>query len=338
MEKIDWNKIAFFSALCFFLSALEYAVPKPLPFFKIGFANLPILISLSVLKKKETMLLVFLKIFLQAVISGTLFSYVFVFSFAGSVASGLFMMLAYFIFRSKISFIGISVCGGLANNVAQIFLAGIFMFGSNVKFIASPMLCASFFTSLALGSFAENFCRKSVWFNELVLKSPVKIDSTFSEIEKVNFFYVFLSAIGFSVLTFRNSVFEIYFVVVLFVFLGFIKKRTLKIFPSVLLIFFIVFFSLFSPHGKILFSFGKLNITLGALNLGLAKAGRLCGFVFISQFVISKNIFFHGRVGKFFSNVMSYFSKLTETKIRLKKENFISQIDSRLCKVWQNEI
>ena len=33
MEKIDWNKIAFFSALCFFLSALEYAVPKPLPFF-----------------------------------------------------------------------------------------------------------------------------------------------------------------------------------------------------------------------------------------------------------------------------------------------------------------
>ncbi|WP_443097440.1 Gx transporter family protein, partial [Treponema succinifaciens] len=220
MEKIDWNKIAFFSALCFFLSALEYAVPKPLPFFKIGFANLPILISLSVLKKKETMLLVFLKIFLQAVISGTLFSYVFVFSFAGSVASGLFMMLAYFIFRSKISFIGISVCGGLANNVAQIFLAGIFMFGSNVKFIAPPMLCASFFTSLALGSFAENFCRKSVWFNELVLKSPVKIDSTFSEIEKVNFFYVFLSAIGFSVLTFRNSVFEIYFVVVLFVFLG----------------------------------------------------------------------------------------------------------------------
>ncbi|WP_288756907.1 hypothetical protein, partial [uncultured Treponema sp.] len=65
---------------------------------------------------------------------------------------------------------------------------------------------------------------------------------------------------------------------------------------------------------------------------------RICGFVFISQFVISKNIFFHGRAGKFFSNVMSYFSKLTETKIRLKKENFISQIDSRLCKVWQNEI
>ena len=79
-----------------------------------------------------------------------------------------------FIFRSKISFIGISVCGGLANNVAQIFLAGIFMFGSNVKFIAPPMLCASFFTSLALGSFAENFCRKSVWFNGLVIKSPVK--------------------------------------------------------------------------------------------------------------------------------------------------------------------
>lgn len=338
MEKVDWNKIAFFSALCFFLSAVEYAVPKPLPFFKIGFANLPILISLSVLKKKETLLLVFLKIFLQAVVSGTLFSYVFIFSFAGSVASGLSMMLAYFIFRSKISFIGVSICGGLANNVAQIFLAGIFIFGSNVKFIAPPMLSVSFCTSLALGIFSEKFCRKSVWFNELAIGIPSKMDSEFSKNKKINFFNIALSAIGFSVLAFRNSVLEIYFIVVLFAFLVFIKKRVLKILPSVLLIFFVVFFSLFSPHGKILFSFGKLNITLGALNLGLVKAGRLCGFVFVSQFLISKNIFFNGRVGRFFSNVMSYFSKLTETKFRLTKENFIFQIDSRLCKVWRNEI
>lgn len=338
MEKVDWNKIAFFSALCFFLSAVEYAVPKPLPFFKIGFANLPILISLSVLKKKETLLLVFLKIFLQAIVSGTLFSYVFIFSFAGTVASGLSMMLAYFIFRNKISFVGISVCGGLLNNVAQIFLAGIFMFGSNVKFIAPPMLCVSFCTSLALGIFAEKFCRKSIWFNELAIGSPSKINSELSKNKRINFFRIALSAIGFSVLTFRNSIFEIYFIVVLFALLVFVKKRTLKILPSVLLIFFIVFFSLFSPHGKILFSFGKLNITLGALNLGLVKAGRLCGFVFVSQFLISKNIFFHGRAGRFFSDVMSYFSKLTETKFRLTKENFIFQIDSRLCKVWRNEI
>ncbi|MEE0353777.1 MAG: Gx transporter family protein, partial [Treponema sp.] len=248
------------------------------------------------------------------------------------------MMLAYFIFRSKISFIGVSICGGLANNVAQIFLAGIFIFGSNVKFIAPPMLSVSFCTSLALGIFAEKFCRKSVWFNELAIGIPSKMDSEFSKNKKINFFNIALSAIGFSVLAFRNSVLEIYFIVVLFAFLVFIKKRVLKILPSVLLIFFVVFFSLFSPHGKILFSFGKLNITLGALNLGLVKAGRLCGFVFVSQFLISKNIFFNGRVGRFFSNVMSYFSKLTETKFRLTKENFIFQIDSRLCKVWRNEI
>ena len=338
MKKIDWNKIAFFSALCFFLSAVEYAVPKPLPFFKIGFANLPILISLPVLKKQETLMLVLLKIFLQAIITGTLFSYVFIFSFAGSVASGISMMLAYFIFRNKISFIGISVCGGLANNIAQIFLAGIFMFGSNVKFIAPPMLCVSFCTSLPLGIFTGRFCRKSVWFKELVIGTPARIDSAFSESEKMNFFNIFISAIGFAILIFRNSVFEIYFVVLFFALLGFIKKRTLKILPSMFLIFFVVLFSLFSPHGKILFTFGNLNITLGALILGLVKGGRLCGFVFVSQFLILKNIFFPGRVGNFFSNVMSYFSKLTETKIRLTKENFISQIDSRLCKVWRNEI
>lgn len=338
MEKIRWNKIAFFAALCFFLSALEYAVPKPMPFFKIGFANIPVMLSLSVFKKKETMLLIFLKIFLQAVITGTLFSYVFIFSFAGSVASGFFMMLVYSVFKSKISFVGISVCGAFANNIAQIFLAAVFMFGGNVKFIAPPMLCVSFFSSLALGLFAEKFCGESVWFKELAGGVPQKTAPLFSESKRINFFNAIVSVSGFLILTFRNSVFEIYFTVIFFAFLVFIKRRKLKILPSVLLIFSIVFFSLFPPCGKILFSFWKLNVALDSLVLGLVKAGRLCGFVFVSQFLISENTFFPGKAGKFFSIVMSYFSKLTETRIRLTKENFICQIDSRLCKVWCNEI
>ncbi|MBR1911040.1 MAG: Gx transporter family protein, partial [Treponema sp.] len=70
------NQLSFFSALCLFLSAVEYAVPKPLPFMRLGFANLPILLAVKKMPAGWVMVLVLLKILLQAFISGTLLSYV----------------------------------------------------------------------------------------------------------------------------------------------------------------------------------------------------------------------------------------------------------------------
>ena len=40
---------AWFGALCFFLSAMEYMIPKPLPFLRLGLANLPIMLAVEVL-------------------------------------------------------------------------------------------------------------------------------------------------------------------------------------------------------------------------------------------------------------------------------------------------
>ena len=41
--------VAFLGALCLFLSAIEYMIPKPIPFLRVGIANLPILLSLDLL-------------------------------------------------------------------------------------------------------------------------------------------------------------------------------------------------------------------------------------------------------------------------------------------------
>src|SRR5574344_318813 len=87
--------VSFFAGLCLFLSAVEYAIPKPLPFMRIGLANLPILLALPKLRGRDIFLLVVLKIAGQALISGTLFSYVFVFSAAGSLSSALVMFILY---------------------------------------------------------------------------------------------------------------------------------------------------------------------------------------------------------------------------------------------------
>ncbi|MEN6364589.1 MAG: Gx transporter family protein, partial [Rectinema sp.] len=40
---------ALLGAFCFFLSAVEYMLPKPMPFMRLGIANLPILLAVDIL-------------------------------------------------------------------------------------------------------------------------------------------------------------------------------------------------------------------------------------------------------------------------------------------------
>jgi Predicted membrane protein len=83
--------IALLGACCLFLSAVEYLIPKPLPFMRLGLANLPLMIALDIFPFGSYMILVCLKIFGQAIITGTLFSYVFLFSVTGTLFSALVM-------------------------------------------------------------------------------------------------------------------------------------------------------------------------------------------------------------------------------------------------------
>ena len=158
--------ISFFAALCMFLSAIEYAIPKPLPFLRLGLANLPILLSLFVMRRKDTVVLIFLKVFAQGFISGTIFSYIFVFSAAGSFASGFVMLAVHsLLWRTKhISAIGLCLAGAIGNNLAQIGVAFLIIFGQNTRFIAPVLLASGLVTGLVLGFFANIFMEKSKWF------------------------------------------------------------------------------------------------------------------------------------------------------------------------------
>lgn len=170
------RRIAFFASLCLFLSAVEYAIPKPLPFMRIGLANLPIIISLLVFTRRETLLLAALKVLSQALISGTLFSYVLLFSACGTFASVLTMMALYTVFQegrekkeknALIGTLGITVAGSLANNLAQLALARFFLFGEGTRYIAPLLLGTGFVSGIVLGSFCTLFIRKSSWLNSL---------------------------------------------------------------------------------------------------------------------------------------------------------------------------
>jgi heptaprenyl diphosphate synthase len=163
--------IALLGALCLFLSALDYSIPKPLPFMRIGLANLPLLLALDIFSVKRYSLLVLIKILGQALVTGTLFSYVFLFSLTGTVSSAALMYLLRRIPGTPhgtkgpaASFAGIGIAGAFVSNGLQLCLARFFLFGESARYLAPPFLAAGIISGAALGLFAEAFAARSEWF------------------------------------------------------------------------------------------------------------------------------------------------------------------------------
>jgi len=157
--------LAMLGAFCLFLSAVEYMIPKPLPFIRIGIANLPLILALDMFPFLTFLVLVGIKVLGQALITGTLFSYIFLFSLAGTVLSAVSMYgLRRLLGPARISFIGTSTAGAMMSNIAQLALAWFFIFRNNARYIAPPLLAMGLITGIALGIFCEMFTRRSRWY------------------------------------------------------------------------------------------------------------------------------------------------------------------------------
>jgi heptaprenyl diphosphate synthase len=156
--------VAFLGGLCLFLSTVEYLIPRPIPFLRMGIANLPLLIGLDLLSPVQLMLVACLKVIGQGLVSGTLTTYVFLFSAAGTFSSALTMIAARRIFGRHMSLVGIGVTGALVSNVAQIGVAiAIDLLGRAAWAIAPPFIAIGTVSSALLGLFAERFARTSRW-------------------------------------------------------------------------------------------------------------------------------------------------------------------------------
>lgn len=158
-----YDTIALLGACALFLSTVEFLIPKPIPFMRLGLANLPILVSLSFLSPGEILLLTAIKILGQGLVNGTLFSYVFLFSAAGSLASSLVMLGASRLFGKGISLVGVSVLGALASNCVQLLISRALLFGEGAWLLAPPFLAIGTASSIALGLFALRFSENSRW-------------------------------------------------------------------------------------------------------------------------------------------------------------------------------
>lgn len=309
MERNSTSQITFFASLCLFLSAVEYAIPHPVPFIRLGLANLPIMLSLKIFRRRDTIILCMLKILGQALISGTIFSYIFLLSVTGSLLACLSMMLFYVIFwrTEKISWIGISIVGAMANNAGQLLISQLIVFKENTKFVAPVLMGMSLITGILLGVFANEFTKKSKWWEDLVNQRDASTALGMTGDESA------VAEENQTQLPPRKR-----------------KKFRFNPVPSIITTITITIFALLTPQGKVLFTIGAWKITEGALFTGLKRSLTLVAMVFLSKLFVWWGFKFPGRVGQFVNQVIEGFGQLTSEKFELKGKGIIQAIDDVL--------
>lgn len=318
------DTLFFFASLCLFLSSIEYAVPKPLPFMRLGLANLPVIFAVKSFRFRDMLLLILLKVLSAAFISGTAFSYVFLFSAAGSLASGLAVYLLYCGLKCcggtrHISNVGLCLAGALANNAAQIAVARIFIFGKQASFIAPLLLATGLVTGLLLGLFANSFEERSVFLKEVRAGTPrtsLRADNSGSggfsgtpvrdghgiadggsgshnacSVRGGSAADIVLAAAALAlmlVLPFvRKLPVKTALWLLLLAFDMLACRGRVRLLPSFILIASLTALSLLTPSGRVLHTLGSFRITQGALEAGISKGLTLTGMLFASQTIFA---------------------------------------------------
>ena len=118
-KTLNITKTAILFALAVILSYLESLIPMPsvLVGVKLGLSNIVTMYCLFFLGKKHAFILVFLKSLFAFLTRGTTAG---ILSLSGGVVSLLAMIILLLIFKEKISFILLSVIGGVLHNVGQL--------------------------------------------------------------------------------------------------------------------------------------------------------------------------------------------------------------------------
>ncbi|RLC46922.1 MAG: hypothetical protein DRH57_05110 [Candidatus Cloacimonadota bacterium] len=131
--------LAIFTAIASLLFLVENLIPKPLPFLRIGLANILVILVLVLIGYKEALLITVTKTVLGSFFSGLLFSPTIILSLGSSIVSLTIMFIAL---KSKISFslIGISILGAFSHNAMQLFLVYILLIKEVRIFYLFPVL------------------------------------------------------------------------------------------------------------------------------------------------------------------------------------------------------
>ncbi len=132
--------------LCFalILSYLESILPVgsliPIPGFKLGLANIIVILCFYGESPTGALAVSLSRIFISAILFGNLSSLLF--SLCGGILSFVSIIISAVLLKNKVSFIGLSVIAAVSHNVGQ-FICSVFYVGSVSAFSYFPALVVS---------------------------------------------------------------------------------------------------------------------------------------------------------------------------------------------------
>jgi heptaprenyl diphosphate synthase len=338
------RRLALLGSLCFFLSALEYLIPKPLPFMRIGLANMPLLLALDLFSPGDFFLLALLKILGQGIIGGMIFSHVFLFSLVGTLCSALVMFgLRRLLGKNLLGFAGLGCAGAVASNCAQLLLARYLIFGPALRYLAAPFLASGLVTGIGLGLICEYFCRHSAWYNVTKEKGKEKKEEiTASQHEPArtvrdrlfNSELLFIAGLLMALIFLFNRSMEIRVAQFLFFcLLAFLSGKKINLFAAIFFMAGIVFFHLLVPFGKVLAVFGPMRVTQGSLYAGIDKAVAISGLVILSRACVKSDLRLPGNIGSLLGESLRILELMRERRGMIKAPHIISGLDTLMIEM-----
>jgi heptaprenyl diphosphate synthase len=123
MQLQDKYRIAVLSAFALALYGIESLVPTPIPWLRLGLANIVTLVALVLYGFRTAMTVTLIRVILGSLFTGTFLGPSFVLSFGGGVTSTAAMGLVYLAFRDVFGPVGLSLIGAFFHNIAQLTLA-----------------------------------------------------------------------------------------------------------------------------------------------------------------------------------------------------------------------
>jgi Predicted membrane protein len=142
LQSQDKARVSTLAALSILFSVAENALPRIIPFLKLGLANIPLIHALGLLDFKAFLLLGLLKWLLGNLMSGLLFSWLGLFSLCSTLSSVLAMKLVYMLLKNKLTAYGYSLIGALSSNAVQLFLASVYL-SVSLRSLLPPVLLFS---------------------------------------------------------------------------------------------------------------------------------------------------------------------------------------------------
>jgi len=138
------------------LYAVESLIPGPLPFMRIGLANIATVIALITLGLVDAVAVTVLRVIVASLVVGTFMGPGFGLAMAGGVAAALGMGIAARVALPPFSVVGLSIIGAALHNLAQLGVLAAFYTGPGpAARLLAPALLMAAATGLGTGLVAR---------------------------------------------------------------------------------------------------------------------------------------------------------------------------------------